>query len=66
MCIRDSDGTRWRMADNEVPRNDEIEKRLNTLLTNHLEDASMGSVHGLVSHSRVVGYDSMPVEPAEK
>lgn len=61
-----NDGTRWRMADNEVPRNDEIEKRLNTLLTNHLEDASMGSVHGLVSHSRVVGYDSMPVEPAEK
>lgn len=56
-----NNGTRWRM-ESEAVGNEEIEKRLNTLLTNHLEDASMGRVHGLVSHSRVVGYDSEPDE----
>jgi len=51
-------GTRWRM-DSDLPRNEQIEQRLNTLLTNHLEDASMGRITGMMSHSRVVGYDSM-------
>jgi len=54
----ESRGTRWRM-DSDLPRNEQIEQRLNTLLTNHLEDASMGRVTGMMSHSRVVGYDSM-------
>jgi len=44
-------GTRWRM-DSELPRNKQIEQRLNALLTNHLEDASMGRVTGMLSHSR--------------
>ena len=52
-------GTRWR-TDQDTSRNDTMEERLNILLTNHLEDASMGSVNGLISHSKVVGYDSMP------
>ena len=52
-------GTRWRM-DSDLPRNKQIEQRLNTLLTNHLEDARMGRVTGMMSHSRVVGYDSVP------
>ena len=51
-------GTRWRM-DSDLPRNEQIEQRLNTLLTNHLEDASMGRDTGMMSHSRVVGYDSV-------
>ena len=51
-------GTRWRM-DSDLPRNKQIEQRLNTLLTNHLEDARMGRVTGMMSHSRVVGYDSV-------
>jgi len=55
-------GTRWRM-ESEVPRNEEVEERLNALLTNHLEDASMGvPVRGMLSHSRVVSYDSTPVK----
>lgn len=54
----DNRGTRWRM-DSDLPRNEQIEQRLNTLLTNHLEDASMGRITGMMSHSRVVGYDSM-------
>ncbi len=54
-------GTRWR-TDSTLPRNQQIEQRLNTLLTNHLEDASMGRVHGMLSHSRVVSYDSMPAK----
>jgi len=54
-------GTRWRM-DSELPRNKQIEQRLNALLTNHLEDASMGRVTGMLSHSRVVGYDSVQGE----
>ncbi len=54
-------GTRWR-TDSSLPRNQQIEQRLNTLLTNHLEDASMGRVHGMLSHSRVVSYDSMPAK----
>ena len=56
----DDVGTRWRM-ESERPRNEDVEKRLNALLTNHLEDASMGvGVQGMLSHSRVVGYDSAP------
>ena len=54
-----SGGTRWR-TDQDTSRNDTMEERLNILLTNHLEDASMGNVNGLISHSKVVGYDSMP------
>jgi len=57
-------GTRWRM-DSQVARNQQIEQRLNMLLTNHLEDASMGRVHGMLSHSRVVGYDAMPGKQEE-
>ncbi len=56
-----NEGTHWRM-DDAAARNAEIEKRLNLLLTNHLEDASMGRVHGLVSHSRIVGYDELSSE----
>ena len=55
-------GTRWHM-ESELPRNEEVEERLNALLTNHLEDASMGvPVRGMLSHSRVVSYDSAPVK----
>lgn len=55
-------GTRWR-TESELPRNEEVEERLNALLTNHLEDASMGvPVRGMLSHSRVVSYDSTPVK----
>jgi|GEM_PF-3981976 len=55
----DDRGTRWR-TEGAVSRNQQIEDRLNTLLTNHLEDASMSGVQGLVSYSRIVGYDSVP------
>ena len=58
-------GTRWR-TDQDTSRNDTMEERLNILLTNHLEDASMGSVNGLISHSKVVGYDSMPEKEQSK
>jgi len=59
-------GTRWRSMESELPRNEDVEKRLNTLLTNHLEDASMGvGVQGMLSHSRVVGYDSAPDKQEE-
>lgn len=51
-------GTRWR-SDSELPRNQQVEQRLNAMLTNHLEDASMGRVHGMLAHSRVVSYDSL-------
>ena len=55
----DNAGTRWRSESSQ--RNKQVEQRLNALLTNHLEDASMGRVHGgMLSHSRVVSYDSMP------
>lgn len=57
-----ADGTRWRMGTDATQRNVQVEQRLNALLTNHLEDARMGRVQGLVSHSRVVGYDSVPSE----
>lgn len=52
----DVSGTRWRPAI-ESPRDKQIEQRLNSLLTNHLEQAAMGKVHGILSHSRVVSYD---------
>ena len=52
-------GTRWRSESSQ--RNKQVEQRLNALLTNHLEDATMGRVQGgMLSHSRVVSYDSMP------
>ncbi len=51
-------GTRWR-GNEQTPRNSLVEQRLNSLLTNHLEDAAMGKVHGMLAHSRVVSYDSV-------
>ncbi len=60
-----SSGTHWRMSEQqESPRNIDVEERLNILLTNHLEEASMGSVQGFVSHSRLVGYDTQSHAPA--
>jgi negative regulator of sigma E activity len=53
---RGESGTNW------VPvggaRDAKVEQRLNSLLMNHLEDASLSSVQGLVAQTRVVGYDS--------
>ncbi len=58
-AVLSASGTRWRQA-TESPRDKLVEQRLNSLLTNHLEDAAMGKVHGILSHSRVVSYD-LPV-----
>ncbi len=52
-------GTRWQMEGEVSEDNSERIARLNSLLTNHLEVASMGKVQGMVLHSRVVGYDGM-------
>lgn len=53
-------GTRW-LATTAEPRNQQVEQRLNSLLINHLEDSTMGRVQGMLAHSRVVAYDSVPV-----
>lgn len=50
-------GTRWQTESNDV-QDRNVAERLNSLLTNHLEVASMGKVQGMVLHARVVGYDS--------
>ncbi len=53
-------GTRWQVS-TATPRNRQVENRLNSLLLNHLEDSAMGRVQGMMAHSRVVAYDSVPV-----
>lgn len=53
-------GTRW-LATTAEPRNQQVEQRLNSLLINHLEDSTMGRVQGMLTHTRVVAYDSVPV-----
>lgn len=50
-------GTRWQL-DSASADSSEMVARLNSLLTNHLEVASMGKVQGMMVHSRVVGYDA--------
>lgn len=52
-------GTRW-TATTADARNHQVEQRLNSLLMNHLEDSTMGQVQGMLAHSRVVAYDSVP------
>jgi len=52
-------GTQWRDASKEGHAF-KVEQQLNSYLTNHLEDAAM--VKGMISHTRVVGYDSNTVE----
>lgn len=46
-------GTHWRGS--EKQHTFKVEERLNSYLTNHLEDAVLG---GMISHTRVVGYDT--------
>ena len=46
-------GTHWRS--DEKRRTVKVEQQLNSYLTNHLENSSVG---GMISHSRIVGYDS--------
>lgn len=53
-------GTRW-VVTTATQRNQQVEQRLNSLLINHLEDSTMGRVQGMMAHSRVVAYDSGPV-----
>ncbi len=53
-------GTRW-MASTSEPRNAQVEQRLNSLLLSHQEDSTMGQIQGMLAHSRVVAYDSVPV-----
>jgi negative regulator of sigma E activity len=50
-------GTHWRDSGKQGHAL-KVEQQLNSYLTNHLEDAAMGKVKGMISHSRVVGYDS--------
>lgn len=50
-------GTHWRDSGRQGHAL-KVEQQLNSYLTNHLEDAAMGKVKGMISHSRVVGYDS--------
>ncbi len=50
-------GTQWQLEGNPGEDNSLRVARLNSLLTNHLEVASMGKVQGMMLHSRVVGYD---------
>ena len=50
-------GTQWRGVSQEGHTR-KVEQQLNSYLTNHLEDAAMGKVKGMISHTRVVGYDS--------
>ena len=52
-------GTSWVPVGGE--RDAKVEQRLNSLLMNHLEDASLTSVQGLVAQTRIVGYDSESV-----
>ncbi|OED38278.1 hypothetical protein AB833_20205 [Chromatiales bacterium (ex Bugula neritina AB1)] len=49
-------GTRWRGTDESSP-DTLVSQRLNSYLTNHLEDTAMTKVHGMLAHSRVVSYD---------
>jgi len=53
-------GTRWNLS-SDGERNSAVESRLNSLLTNHLENSTMASVHGMMSHARVVSYDDAAV-----
>ena len=46
-------GTHWRS--DEKRRAVKVEQQLNSYLTNHLENSAVG---GMISHSRIVGYDS--------
>ena len=50
-------GTHWRDSGKQGHAL-KVEKQLNSYLTNHLEDAAMGKVSGMISHTRVVGYDT--------
>ncbi len=50
-------GTRWQLEADSAYNSQRV-ARLNSLLTNHLEVASMGKVQGMMAHSRVVGYDA--------
>ena len=50
-------GTHWRDSGKQGHAL-KVEQQLNSYLTNHLEDAAMGKVKGMISHRRVVGYDS--------
>jgi negative regulator of sigma E activity len=50
-------GTHWRDG-GQQGHAIKVEQQLNSYLTNHLEDAAMGKVQGMISHTRVVGYDT--------
>ena len=50
-----SSGTRW--TESDAATNQAVAARLNGFLTQHLESATMGKVHGMLLHSRVVSYD---------
>lgn len=50
-------GTHWRDS-GQQGHAQKVEQQLNSYLTSHLEDAAMGKVSGMISHTRVVGYDS--------
>ncbi len=51
-------GTHWRDSGSREGHALKVEQQLNSYLTNHLEDAAMGKVSGMISHTRVVGYDT--------
>ncbi len=50
-------GTHW-SAPSQTPRDRELEQRLNMYLSDHLEHATIGKVHGMLPYSRLVGYDT--------
>ncbi len=51
-------GTYWTI-DKQRVRNTELEKRLNSYLSDHIEFATMQNVGGMLPYSRLVGYDEV-------
>lgn len=53
-------GTYW--VTQEAERNQKTEQRLNMLLSTHIERSPTAERTGMLPYSRLVGYDSVPVE----
>jgi sigma-E factor negative regulatory protein RseA len=52
-----SSGTHWSMPA-EAERDAELEQRLNMYLSDHMEQAPINGVQGVLPYSRLVGYDT--------
>lgn len=53
-----SPGTYWSAPAKAAERDVELEQRLNMYLSDHMEHATIGKVHGMLPYSRLVGYDA--------